>query len=67
MPLVYQKNTLFMEWCLDCHRAPEKYIRPKDQVFNMEYQPSEPQEILGARLVAEYKVRKLDNCSVCHR
>jgi hypothetical protein len=67
MPLIYQKNTLFMEWCLDCHRAPEKYIRPKDQVFNMEYQPSEPQSVIGARLVAEYKVRKLTDCSVCHR
>ncbi|MEZ5351361.1 MAG: cytochrome c3 family protein [Bryobacteraceae bacterium] len=67
MPLVHQQNTLFMEWCLDCHRAPEKYIRPKDQVFNMEYTPSEPQSVIGARLVAEYKVRKLTDCSVCHR
>src|SRR6185312_10769703 len=35
MPLVYQAKPLLMEWCLDCHRAPEKYIRPRDQVFNM--------------------------------
>ena len=67
MPLMYQQNTLFMEWCLDCHRQPEKYIRPKDKVFDMEYKPAEDQNVLGARLVSEYKVRKLTNCTVCHR
>ena len=25
MPLTYQAQSLLMEWCLDCHRAPEKY------------------------------------------
>jgi hypothetical protein len=39
MPLTYQARSLQMEWCLDCHRAPEKYIRPRDQVFNMAYEP----------------------------
>ena len=38
MPLMYQENTLQMEWCLDCHRQPEKFLRPKTQVFNMKYQ-----------------------------
>jgi hypothetical protein len=27
-----------MEFCLDCHRAPEKYLRPREQVFNMRYE-----------------------------
>ncbi|MBM3734393.1 MAG: cytochrome c3 family protein [Acidobacteria bacterium] len=67
MPLMYQENTLFMEWCLDCHRQPEKYIRPKDKVFEMGYKPAEDQSVLGARLVQEYKVRKLTDCAVCHR
>jgi hypothetical protein len=41
MPLMYQENSLQMEWCLNCHREPEKFLRPKDQVFNMKYeQPS---------------------------
>ncbi len=39
MPLMYQYASLQMEFCLDCHRAPEKYLRPRDQVFNMRYQP----------------------------
>lgn len=32
MPLMLQANSLLMEWCLDCHRAPEKFIRPKQVV-----------------------------------
>jgi hypothetical protein len=28
MPLMYQQNTLQMEWCLNCHRDPAKNLRP---------------------------------------
>ena len=38
MPLMYQQESLQMEWCLSCHRAPEQNLRPRDQVFNMRYQ-----------------------------
>src|SRR5437660_2183511 len=38
MPLMYQENSLQMEWCLNCHREPEKFLRPKEEVFNMRYQ-----------------------------
>ena len=38
MPLMYPEHTLQMEWCLNCHREPEKFLRPKEQVFNMQYQ-----------------------------
>ena len=38
MPLMYQENTLQMEWCLNCHREPEKFLRPKEKVFSMKYQ-----------------------------
>src|SRR3982075_3969227 len=37
MPLMYQQESLQMAWCLECHRAPEKNLRPRDQVFNMRY------------------------------
>jgi hypothetical protein len=49
MALMYPENTLQMEWCLDCHREPEKYLRPKSEIFNMQYlQPSSehPVEVL---------------------
>ena len=38
MPLTYQAETLLMEWCLGCHRAPEKFLRPREEVFNMAYE-----------------------------
>jgi hypothetical protein len=65
MNLMYQAAPLTMSWCLDCHREPEKHIRPRDQVFNMEYVPVNQAE-LGPRLVAEYGVKKLTSCSTCH-
>jgi hypothetical protein len=69
MPLIRKVNTMQMEWCLDCHRAPEKYIRPKEEVYTMGWIPPEDQLTLGARLVDEYNVNveQLSNCSVCHR
>ncbi len=65
--LTWQEPSLQMRWCLDCHRAPEKYLRPRDQITTMGYVPSEPQEVLGARLAKEYHVQKLDTCWTCHR
>lgn len=67
MPLTSRANTLRMDWCLDCHRNPEKFVRPKEQVFNMNWTPTEDQKTLGPKLVKEYKIQKLTNCSVCHR
>jgi hypothetical protein len=67
MPLMWKVNTLNMEWCLECHRQPEKYIRPRAEVFNMAYQAPPDQAALGKQLVREYKVRKLTDCSICHR
>jgi hypothetical protein len=65
--LTWQEPSLQMRWCLDCHRAPEKYLRPRDQITKMGYVPPEPQETLGPRLVKEYHVQKLDTCWTCHR
>ena len=31
MPLMYQKGSLQMAWCLDCHRQPERFIRPREE------------------------------------
>lgn len=67
MPLTYKVNTLYMEWCVECHRNPEKYVRPRDQVFNMAYQYDSGQPELGARLVKEYQIQSLTDCVTCHR
>jgi len=83
MPLMYNYASLQMEWCLECHRAPEKYLRPRDEVFNMRYeQPSSDKPVavegkeytdqlsLGRDLKEKYKLRSvadITNCSTCHR
>ena len=67
MPLMWQEASLQMEWCLDCHRNPERFVRPRSAVFSVSYQPPANQLELGRRLVAEYEIQKLTSCSTCHQ
>jgi hypothetical protein len=67
MPLMRKEAPLQMEWCLDCHRHPERYVRPRESVFDMNYTTPANQLELGARLVADYHIQKLTDCSTCHR
>src|SRR5919106_453385 len=56
MPLVIQKQSLQMDWCLNCHRAPERFVRPRSDIFTMGYRPPIPQEELGPQLVKQYGI-----------
>jgi hypothetical protein len=67
MPLMQQEKSLQMEWCLECHRAPEKFVRPRSEITTMGYKPSAPQEVVGVQLVKEYGIQTSTNCSTCHR
>jgi len=70
MPAVYQENTLQMEWCLQCHREPEKFIRPKAEIYNMQWQDGDLTAEERLNLKADYKIRSkemLTSCSTCHR
>jgi hypothetical protein len=67
MPLMFQVASLQMQWCLGCHRNPEQYVRPREAVYQMDYEPPSNQLALGRKLVAEYKIQKLTSCSTCHR
>jgi hypothetical protein len=67
MPLTWRAGSLYMSWCLTCHRQPEEYVRPKEKVFDPNYEPPANQLELGARLVKEYKIQKLTSCYTCHR
>jgi hypothetical protein len=67
MPLMSQHASLQMEWCLECHREPERFVRPRETVFQMDYEPPADQLALGRRLVQEYGIERLTSCSVCHR
>ena len=68
MPLMLQKASLQMGWCLECHRNPAKYVRPRDKITDMEYQLSDRDQLeVGQRLVKEYQIQSLTSCSTCHR
>ncbi|NTW97082.1 MAG: cytochrome c3 family protein [Oscillochloris sp.] len=70
MPVVWQTQPLYMGWCLNCHRNPEKYIRPREDVYDMTYVHPADQLQVGADLVKQYGVASTDqltNCSTCHR
>ncbi len=67
MPLTAKAQSLQMEWCLNCHRNPAAYIRPREFVFSMDYQPPADQMALGQRLMKEYDIQIKTDCVVCHR
>ncbi|HLV94828.1 MAG TPA: cytochrome c3 family protein [Candidatus Acidoferrales bacterium] len=80
MPLTYREGTLYMSWCLNCHRQPAAFLRPRSEVFDPYYQPPSDvnpypykgvkytdQLALGRRLMKEYKVYSLQDCDTCHR
>jgi hypothetical protein len=67
MPLVWQEKSLQMEWCLECHRQPERFVRPREAVFEFGWHPPAGETAMGAQLVNDYRIRKVDYCSACHR
>lgn len=66
-PLIRQEAPLQMKWCLDCHRDPGKYIRPREEVFTFGYRPEGDRAALAASLIKEYAVQTGTDCGVCHR
>ncbi len=69
MPLTWKSQTLFMQWCLDCHRNPYPHVRPRDAVFDMNWTPDADPATQAAIEAAHESVRVqgLTNCSACHR
>jgi hypothetical protein len=69
MPLTWRANTLYMRWCIDCHKHPERCARRREDVFKADYKPPQDQLALGRQLVKEYKIkdaRQLTDCYTCH-
>jgi len=83
MEKVYQAKSHSMGWCLECHRAPEKHVRPLEEVFNLDYDAEKylkkndvrdakdkritDPEDFGKFLVAHWGIRPKESCSTCHR
>jgi ferredoxin len=70
MQLTYRANAFEMQFCLNCHRNPERYVRPQDKIWDMEWSPPPDQDKIGPELVAQNHIRsagQLTDCSICHR
>lgn len=69
MPLMRKAHSMTMEWCLGCHADPAPYLRPREEVFNLDWRAPPDQRQQGERRIAEYGVRvdQLKDCSLCHR
>lgn len=67
MQLVHRENTLQMSWCVDCHKNPAPFVRPKDKLFDTTWEPSSLSEQERADLVAQYDLQAKLSCSTCHR
>jgi hypothetical protein len=71
MPITWKAQPLTMGWCIDCHRNPEKAIRPREHVYDLGWKPKdgESQEVIGKQLLEKYHVMsklQLTSCSTCH-
>jgi hypothetical protein len=67
MDVVRQAKPLSMGWCLDCHREPDMFLRPLDEVTNMYWTPPKDQKQYAERVKKERKLAPPTNCSGCHR
>jgi len=67
MEVVSQVEPLSMGWCLDCHRNPERHLRPPEAVTDMGWTPDEDQLALGLRLRAASQINPPTDCNTCHR
>lgn len=67
MGQVRQVKPLSMGWCVSCHRDPAPNLRPVSAVTTMGYTPPADDGTTGEQLARLYRVRRLTDCTTCHR
>ena len=69
MEVVHHEKSLSMAFCLECHREPERFIRPVEDVYNLDWSAgdSSDQKAQGEELVHDWNVNPPLSCSGCHR
>ncbi len=66
MKEVHQVQPLSMSWCLDCHRNPDKHLRPKEFLTTLDWSSPNP-EAVGRDIRQKNHIRPREDCSTCHR
>jgi hypothetical protein len=78
MQVISQDQSLAMSWCLDCHRTPENFLRPLEEVYHSDYNAEAyltknplpgvvTSRDLGLKLKERFKVNPKISCTTCHR
>ena len=68
METVEHAKSLSMAFCLDCHRNPERAIRPVDKVYDLDWKlPEDEQLEQGTKYVHKWNILPPTSCSGCHR
>ena len=69
MDVVEHSKSFSMSFCLECHRNPEDYIRPTEEVYNLDWErpKTEEYEKQAESFVHDWKVNPPQSCSGCHR
>jgi hypothetical protein len=75
MPLMRVEYALHMEWCLDCHRHPERHQRPVDEVYSFGFDRAAAKAETADAMPAAAEPRapppanksQLTDCAICHR
>jgi hypothetical protein len=69
MPVIVHEKPLSMGWCLDCHREPERYLRPAEDATNFAWHPPRgwTQQELGLLLKDHSQIHAPEQCAGCHR
>ena len=67
MEVVRTVQPLSMGWCLDCHRAPENFLRPIEMMTKMNWTPVPDQQTVGAKLREDNHINPSTDCVTCHR
>jgi len=69
MDEVRHEKHFSMTFCLDCHRDPNKRLRPLDKITDLAYERSEDPDnkVRDFDFVKEWHVKTSENCSACHR
>ncbi len=74
MPIVHHVESLSMSWCLDCHRAPENHVVPKDKIYDLAFVQEElkarregsPMTPAATAVLDAIQKAPPENCGACH-
>ncbi len=67
MEVVTKRETLSMAWCLSCHRDPKPFLRPDQEITNMNWNPSQDQLAMAENILLEKGLAPREACTACHR